>query len=135
MNCEEYIDVIPENTEEEICISCEEKEQEISLQKECLTVLCPSSYEQLDDLPQVEGTTLIGNKTFEDLGIVNDKNYIHNQTESSDTWVITHNLNKLPSVSIIDSAEEEVVGEITYNDNNQLTIKFAAPFKGKATLN
>lgn len=135
MNCEEYIDVIPEKIEEDICVQCEENEQQIDLKSECLTVRCPSSYEQLDDLPQIAGTTLIGNKTFEELGIENDKNYMHNQTTASDTWVITHNLNKLPSVSVIDSADEEVVGEITYDNINQLTIKFTAPFKGKATLN
>ena len=67
--------------------------------------------------------------------LITDKNYFHNQTTSSDTWVIVHNLNKYPAVSIIDSAGDEVVGEITYNNLNQVTIKFAGAFKGSATLN
>ena len=61
--------------------------------------------------------------------------HIHNQTVSSSTWNITHNLNKYPSVSIVDSSNEEVIGEVEYINSNSLTVKFSAPFSGKAFLN
>lgn len=61
--------------------------------------------------------------------------HIHNQTVSSSTWNITHNLNKYPSVSIIDSSNEEVIGEVEYTNANSLIVKFSAPFSGKAFLN
>lgn len=61
--------------------------------------------------------------------------HIHNQTVSSSTWSITHNLNKFPSVSIVDSSNEEVIGEVEHINANSLTVKFSAPFSGKAFLN
>ena len=61
--------------------------------------------------------------------------HIHNQTVSSSTWSITHNLNKYPSVSIVDSSNEEVIGEVEHVNSNSLIVKFSAPFSGKAFLN
>ena len=61
--------------------------------------------------------------------------HIHNQTVSSSTWNITHNLNKYPSVSVVDSSNEEVIGEVQHINSNSLTVKFSAPFSGKAFLN
>ena len=49
--------------------------------------------------------------------------------------LIVHNLNKYPAVSIIDSAGDEVIGNIHYDSLNQVTITFIGAFKGKATLN
>lgn len=62
-------------------------------------------------------------------------NYIHDQQVASATWVVTHNMGKYPSVSIVDTADDEVIGQVTYNSNNQLTITFSAPMSGKAYLN
>lgn len=61
--------------------------------------------------------------------------HIHNQTVSSSTWSVTHNLNKFPSVSIVDATNAEVIGEVEHVNSNSLTIKFSAPFSGKAFLN
>ena len=61
--------------------------------------------------------------------------HIHNQTVSSSVWSITHNLNKYPSVSVVDSSNEEVIGEVQHTNSNSLTVKFSAPFSGKAFLN
>ena len=64
-----------------------------------------------------------------------DKTYIHNQGSSSSVWVINHNLEKYPSVTIVDSGNNVVVGDISYNSTNQLTVTFNAPFSGKAYVN
>lgn len=72
-------------------------------------------------------------------GIVNlasgDKHFTYNQIAASSTWVITHNLNKYPSVSVIDTASTTVIGAVTYDSLNQLTLTFSAAFSGKAYLN
>lgn len=68
-------------------------------------------------------------------GEVNDKHYTFNQTVSTNTWSITHNLGKYPSVSVVDSADRVVIGQVDYIDNNSLTITFKSAFKGKAYLN
>ena len=64
-----------------------------------------------------------------------DANYIHEQKASSSSWNIKHNLNKYPSVIVIDSAGTEVRGDINYIDKNNITINFSADFTGKAYLN
>lgn len=92
-------------------------------------------YEKLKNKPQINGVELIGNKSLEDLGIEVDKNFYFVQNEALDTWVIVHNLNKYPSVSVIDSSGSEVIGEVSYDTVNQVTITFKGAFKGKATLN
>ena len=64
-----------------------------------------------------------------------DKNYIHNQTLPSDVWVVSHNLGKKPSITVVDSADEVVFGEVQYNSDNQVTLTFAGAFSGKAYFN
>jgi hypothetical protein len=64
-----------------------------------------------------------------------DKNYVHDQQTASDTWIINHNLGKFASVGIVDTAGDEVEGEVKHNSNNQVTIKFSAPISGKAYIN
>jgi hypothetical protein len=64
-----------------------------------------------------------------------DKSYTHNQGSPSSTWNIEHNLGKKPSVTIVDSAENYVVGEIEYVDSNNVTLSFSSAFSGKAYLN
>ena len=64
-----------------------------------------------------------------------NKSYIHNQIASTHVWEIEHNLNKFPSVSIVDSAGTLVVGEIYYVDINHVRISFSSAFSGKAYLN
>lgn len=104
-------------------------------------IVCPKptktdSYTRLHNKPSINGVTLEGNKTSEELNIDSgDANYVHKQTEASDKWIIVHNLNKYPAVSIIDSAGDEVIGNIHYDSLNQVTITFIGAFKGKATLN
>lgn len=136
MNCEEIINLNPEGAET-INLNPEGGEEPLQINGECLCVVPfeDRDYNKSFNKPQINGVELIGDKTSEELKIVEDKNYVHAQTTASDSWTIIHNLNKLPSVTVIDSAEEEVIGEITYDSVNQLTIKFTAPFKGKATLN
>lgn len=61
--------------------------------------------------------------------------YVHTQGPALASWVITHNLGKYPSITIVDTANTEVIGEVTYNSINQLTVSFSAAFSGKAYLN
>ena len=69
------------------------------------------------------------------LGTSADKHYVHVQNIPASTWVVTHNLNKRPSVVVVDSAENVVVGEVVYNSDNQMTLTFAGSFSGKAYFN
>lgn len=64
-----------------------------------------------------------------------DKNYVYVQNVSSAMWIVNHNLNKYPSVSVVDSAGSTVVGDVSYDTLNQVTLTFSAPFSGKAFFN
>ena len=64
-----------------------------------------------------------------------DKHYTFTQIAAASTWNVTHNLKKKPSVSVVDSGDNIVYGDITYINENQLTITFTAAFSGKAYLN
>ena len=66
---------------------------------------------------------------------VGDKDYTHIQNTASNVWTISHGLNKNPSVCVQDSAGTTVIGEVTYNDKNNLTLNFSGSFSGKAYLN
>lgn len=61
--------------------------------------------------------------------------YTHDQTTTELEWVIEHNLGKKPSVTAVDSANTQVIGEVEYLDNDRLVVRFKYPFKGKAFLN
>lgn len=60
--------------------------------------------------------------------------YTHTQSSPSTTWTIIHNLGYHPSVTVVDSADSAVVGDVTYVSENQLTVTFSVAFGGKAYL-
>jgi hypothetical protein len=70
-----------------------------------------------------------------------DATYAHRQINASSTWIINHNLNKFPSVSIKFSSSDQIyenVGAfagVEYIDQNNLTINLAAAESGYAYLN
>ena len=94
-----------------------------------------NNYNDLSNKPSINGIILVGNKTGAELGIVNDKNFVYVQATSSDIWEITHNLNKYPAVTVVDSGGSVVIGEIVYIDKNNIRITFASAFSGKAYFN
>ena len=64
-----------------------------------------------------------------------DKHFTFTQSTAATTWNITHNLGKFPSVSVVDSGNSIVYGNIDYTSENALTITFSAAFSGKAYMN
>ena len=72
--------------------------------------------------------------------IIGEITYIHNQGSTSNTWVITHDLHRFPSVTVVDTANNIILGKVIYNSDKQLTITFfqkgaAYALQGKAYLN
>lgn len=77
-------------------------------------------------------------KTLKFIGVESggeDKTYVYSQVVAAKTWDIEHNLNKYPSVSVVDSGNNVVVGEVTYIDKNNVRVNFNAAFSGNAYLN
>tara|TARA_R110000796_G_scaffold42899_3_gene105639 strand:- start:334 stop:834 length:501 start_codon:yes stop_codon:yes gene_type:complete len=66
---------------------------------------------------------------------VAETTYMHDQGIPNVTWTIQHNLNKRPSVTVVDSAGAVVIGEVEYTDDNNIIVTFNAAFSGEAYLN
>jgi len=82
-------------------------------------------------LGQVLSSTVTGTQWITAPGTT----FTFTQAVPSNTWVILHNLNKFPSVTAVSTANQVAIGDVVYNNTNQLTITFSAGFAGKAYLN
>ena len=61
--------------------------------------------------------------------------YKHEQPVPSDEWEVNHGLNTKPAaVSVFDTSDEMVFGEIDHVSESQLVIRFSAAFAGVAYL-
>lgn len=59
--------------------------------------------------------------------------FVHTQSSASASWTVTHNLGYYPGgVSVIDSGENVVIGDIIHSTDNAFTINFSSAFSGKA---
>ena len=61
--------------------------------------------------------------------------YVHIQIAAATTWDITHDLDKYPSVTVVDSGGNVVVGDVEYLTTSHIRVHFSAEFSGKAYLN
>lgn len=58
------------------------------------------------------------------------------QSVASSNWTILHDMNKYPSVTIVDSSGQKVEGaDVVYISRSKIEIFFSASFSGKAFLN
>ena len=64
-----------------------------------------------------------------------DLHYRHVQSIPSADWTVRHNLGKYPSIAVIDSAGNNVIGHVDYDDANTCTLTFASAFSGEAHCN
>lgn len=112
----------------------------LPMSKKIIGIITPS-------VPIIGEITASGKSTYEiwlDQGNVGtiqdflndlDKHYVHKQQASENIWNITHNLDKYPSVTVVDTGFTVVYGEIEYVSKNELRIIFTDPFSGEAYLN
>ena len=77
----------------------------------------------------------IGNSTTTTNVYTSDANHVHDQGSASATWVVTHNLSKYCSVTVVDTANTVIIGQVEYNSVNQATLTFRSAFAGKAYFN
>src|SRR5687767_11484425 len=57
------------------------------------------------------------------------------QSFSGSSVTVTHNLGKYPSVTVFDSAGDEVEGTVRHLSTNSLGLTFSAPFSGTVVCN
>lgn len=61
--------------------------------------------------------------------------FTYEQAVASDTWEITHNLGRKPSVVIVDSADNVFYPAVQYINDNKLVVTMNGATTGKAYLN
>ena len=61
--------------------------------------------------------------------------FTYEQASPSDTWVITHNLGRHPSVTIVDSSNNVFTPAVSYPSENQCIVEMNGATTGKAYLN
>jgi hypothetical protein len=68
-------------------------------------------------------------------GTGGDLTYQHTQLVPAAVWTIDHNLGKEPAVTVISSADDEVIGDVSYPTPNRVVLTFSSAFAGRARLN
>lgn len=86
-------------------------------------------------LPSENNGNLVVNGTEIKVYDHNLETYTHTQRVPSEVWIVKHNLHRFPSVSIVDSGGNVVIGEINYEDADTVILEFSASFTGTAYFN
>lgn len=82
------------------------------------------------------GSELIGVTQDDNTVTLTSSTFVFEQGIAVDTWVINHNLNKFPSIYVVDTAgHSQIPDDIEVNDMNTITVKFLSAFSGFAYLN
>lgn len=64
-----------------------------------------------------------------------DKTYTHTQSVAQEVWMIEHDLEKYPSVSVSDSYGREIVVQVRYISKSRVEITLSHATSGTAFLN
>jgi hypothetical protein len=64
----------------------------------------------------------------------NTRRHTHTQSLPSSEWIIDHTLGGKPQVSVVDTSDTCVVGEVSYEGTSRVVINFTAAFAGFAYL-
>ncbi|MBQ1988392.1 MAG: hypothetical protein II234_00615 [Clostridia bacterium] len=83
----------------------------------------------------IRGSELIGVETENKVTTITSKTFVFEQGIPATEWVINHNLNKRPSVHLVDSTGREFEAVKSYTSNNQVVISLEAATTGFAYLN
>lgn len=68
-------------------------------------------------------------------GAAGGTSFVFDQAVPTSTWLITHNLGRYPSITVVDSAGSQVYGDAVYISDLVVRVEFSAAFSGKAYLN
>lgn len=83
----------------------------------------------------IEGSGLIDVQRTDDATVISSKTFVFEQAIASNVWEITHNLNKRPSIQLVDSTGREFEAVKDYINDNQVVITLESATTGFAYLN
>jgi hypothetical protein len=94
-----------------------------------------AEFEAQFDLDSPEDGQVIEYDGDQDLWVPKHIRYTHVQSSATTTWSVQHNLGIRPGgVTVVDSADNVVFGDVLYVNDNSLTITFSAAFGGKVYI-
>lgn len=85
-----------------------------------------------NDVYVLSGGVANANWVLLSLGASTPQNYSHIQSVPATTWVIPHNLNRYPSITIFDSTSSTVLADIQHISLNTAQITFSGDVSGQA---
>jgi len=117
-----------------------EVDNAIAAESEIINTRIDNEVERLEEeishsVTTVEGSALIDVSRDEQTVTISSKTFVFEQGIASDTWEIQHNLNKYPSVEVVDSAGTIFTAKIDYIDKNNCIVHINGSTKGTAYLN
>ena len=90
--------------------------------------------DKFDLEPPTNGDSIVYSSTTQ-LWEARKVRHVHSQDSASALWTVNHNLGAKPGgVTVVDSGDTVVYGNVAYLNLNTLTISFAAAFGGKAYI-
>lgn len=94
--------------------------------------------EQTVIVPKVkigDGATSIKDLPFVGDDILSDKHFTFEWRVPQTSVSINHNLHKKPSVTVVDTAGDEIFCNVAYTDDDNITLTFSSAIHGTAYLN
>lgn len=82
----------------------------------------------------VKNTVVVDHGRLNAVASAGSANYVHTQHAPASEWVVNHGLQYKPSVTVVSNSGEVLIGDVTFNGDYQIIIRFSAPFAGKVYL-
>lgn len=60
--------------------------------------------------------------------------FVHTQSIPASTWTINHNLGARGNITVVDSSGRQVEGDVVYQDDNTIIVRFSGSFSGEAYI-
>lgn len=61
--------------------------------------------------------------------------YTHIQSTPLATWTVAHNLNRFPSITVVDNLGNQIYPDVRYIDNDIIQVTHSVPLTGRAYCN
>ncbi len=88
------------------------------------------------DVNWADDTNTASQKAIADLvHEASDRHFVYEWSQPATRLTVAHNLNKNPSVTVVDTAGSEIVCDVRHDDDNTVTLVFSAPLRGTAYFN
>lgn len=140
LNHRDYPDQHPIESISGLSNSLEQLSNDIVAENERAIASEENLQNQIDDITASAVTDIIGGSNidverYEGSVTINTSTFVFEQGIASDTWIINHNLNKRPSIQLVDSSGRGFEADREYTNNNQVIIHLQSATTGFAYLN